>query len=112
MKDTLDAEYSYTCKKALDYEIDYTVDYEIYLAKLNHCGVCGVLNDWFRSYLFNRQQYVSIYGYESGLTKINCGVPQALVLGPLLFLPYTNDLNEATKFCKVHHLEDDTNLSH
>ena len=56
MKDTLDAEYSYTCKKALDYEIDYTVDYEIYLAKLNHCGVCGVLNDWFRSYLFNRQQ--------------------------------------------------------
>ena len=29
---------------------------------------------------------------------------------PLLFLLYINDLNEAIKFCKVHHFADDTNL--
>ena len=62
-----------------------TVDHEILLAKLNHYGICGVSNDWFRSYLSDRQQYVSINGYDSGLTKLNCGVPQVSVLGPLLF---------------------------
>ena len=31
-------------------------------------------------------------------------------LGPLLFLLHINDLNQAIKFCKVHHFVDDTNL--
>ena len=87
-----------------------TVDHQILLAKLNHYGIRGVSNDWFKSYLSNRNQYVSINGYESGLAAINCGVPQGSVLGPLLFLLYINYLNQAIKFCKVHHFADDTNL--
>ena len=47
---------------------------------------------------------------KPGLASINCGVPQGSVLGPLLFLLYINDLNQAIKFCKVHHFADDTNL--
>ena len=87
-----------------------TVDHEILLASLNHYSVCGVSNNWFRSYLSNRQQYVSMNGYDSGLTKRNCGVPQGSVLGPLPFLLYINDLNQVIKFCKFHHFADDTNL--
>ena len=87
-----------------------TVDHQILLAKLNHYGIRGVSNDWFKSYLSNRSQYVSINGYESSLAVINCGVPQGSVLGPLLFLLYINDLNQAIKFCKVHHFANDTNL--
>ena len=87
-----------------------TVDHEILLSKLNHYGIRGVSNDWFRSYLSDRQQYVSINGYDSGLTKLNCGIPQGSVLGPLIFLLYINDFNQAIKFCKVHHFADDTNL--
>ena len=87
-----------------------TVDHQILLAKLNHYGICGVSNDWFKSYLSNRNQYVSINGYEPSLAVINCGVPQGSVLGPLLFLLYINDLNQAIKFCKVYHFADDTNL--
>ena len=58
----------------------------------------------------NRNQYVTINGYESGLAAIHCGVPQGSVLGPLLFLLYVNDLNQAIKYCQVHHFADDTNI--
>ena len=70
----------------------------------------GVSNDWFRLYLSNRNHYVSINGYESGLAAINCGVSQGSVQGSLLFLLYINDLNQAIKFCKVYHFTDATNL--
>ena len=88
-----------------------TVDHQILLAKLNHYGIRGVdSNNWFKSYLSNCNQYVSINGYESGLAALNCGIPQGSVLGPLPFLLYINDLNQAIKFCKVYHFVNDTNL--
>ena len=86
-----------------------TVDHKILLAKLNQ-SFKPITNDWFKSYLSNYNQYLSINGYESGLAALNCGIPQGSVLGPLLFLLYINDLNQAIKFCKVHHFADDTNL--
>ena len=88
-----------------------TVDHQILLAKLNHYGIRGVSNYWFKSYLSHCSQYVSINGYDTGLATTNCGVSQGSVLGPLLFLLYINDLNQAIKFCKVHHFADDINLS-
>ena len=87
-----------------------TVDHQILLTKLNHCGIRGVSIDWFKSYLSNRNQYVSINEYESGLAAINCGVPQGSFLGPLLFLLNINDLNQTIKFRQVHHFADDINL--
>ena len=71
-----------------------TVDHQILLAKLDHYGICGVFNVWFKSYLSNHSQFVSINGYDSGLAAINCGVTQGFVLGPLPFLLYINDLNQ------------------
>ena len=58
----------------------------------------------------NRNQYVSINAYESGLAAMNCGVPKRSVIGPLLFLLYINDLNQEIEFCKIHHFAYDTNL--
>ena len=55
-----------------------TVDHQILLAKLSHYGIREVSNDWFKFYLSNRNQYVSISGYESGLAAINCGVPRGI----------------------------------
>ena len=72
----------------------------------------GLANEWFKSYLSNRKQYVLISGYDSNLADVKFSVPQGSVLGPLLFLVYINDLNQALKFCKVHHFADDTNLIH
>ena len=99
------------CGVIVDFQKAFdTVDHQILLAKLNHYGIRGVSNDWFKSYLSNHNQHVSINGYESGLAAINWSVPQGSVLGPVLFLLYINDLNQAIKLCKVHHFADDTNL--
>ena len=89
-----------------------TVEHDILLSKLEHYSVCGLANDWFQSHLTSRKQYVSINGYDSNLADVKFGVPQGSVLGPLLFLIYINDLNQALKFCKVHHFADHTNLIH
>ena len=89
-----------------------TVEHDILLLKLEHCGIRGLANEWFKSYLSNRKQYVSINGYDSNLAYVTFGVPQGSALGPLLFLVYINDLNQALKFCKVHHFADDTNIIH
>ena len=59
-----------------------TVDNTILLNKLNYHGIRGVANDWFKSHLTNRNQYVSIQGVDSNLTTMNFGVPQGSVLGP------------------------------
>ena len=68
------------------------------------------MNAWFMSYLTNRQQFVSVLGFKSHVLSINHGVPQGSVLGPLLFLIYINDLNQAIPFSSVYHFADDTNL--
>ena len=69
----------------------------------------GIYN-WFRSYLTNRKQYVTIAGGNSELKIMKFGVPQVSVLGHLLFLLYINDLNKAINYCVTRHFADDTNL--
>ena len=88
------------------------VEHNILLTKLEHYDVRGLANDWFKSGLSDRKQFVSINCHDSNLAPLLYGVPQGSVFGPLLFLIYTNNLNQAIKFCKVHHFADDTNLLH
>ena len=86
-----------------------TVDHQTLLkTKLNHQGICGVSNNWFKSYLSYCSQ-ISINGYESGLASINFGAPEGCVLKDP-FLLYINVPNEAVKFCEVHHFADDNNF--
>ena len=83
----------------------------ILLAKLEHYGICGLADEWFRSYLSNRKQHILISGHESSLASVWYGVLWGSVLDPLLFLLYISDINQAIKFCKVHHFADDTNFN-
>jgi len=87
-----------------------TVNHSILLDKLNHYGISGISNTWFKSYLSDRQQFVAIDGENSDLTTTEHGVPQGSVLGPLLFLIYINDLHQCIQNSTSFHFADDTNL--
>ena len=69
-----------------------TVSHEILLQKLSYYGIRGNALSWIKSYLNNRQQYVSIDKTNSATKVVSYGVPQGSVLGPLLFLLYVNDI--------------------
>ena len=57
----------------------------------------------------NREERLVLNGQTSEWRKINSGVPQGSVLGPLIFLIYINDLPDGlTSICKV--FSDDTSL--
>ena len=90
-------------KKAFD-----TVDHNILFSKLEHYGIRGQALDWLKSYLTNRQQFAYVNGKNSTKQKITYGVPQGSVLGPLLFLIFTNDIGNCTE-SKIRLFADDTN---
>ena len=101
----------YACGIFIDLQKAFdTVNHNILTSKMHHYGIRGIANDWFKSYLSDRSQFVSIQGFESETEKVKHGVPQGSVLGPLLFLLYINDLHTCIKYSKVYHFADDTNL--
>ena len=65
--------------------------------------------EWFKSYLLNRNQYVEYNHISSKTRNVTCGVPQGSVLGPFLFIIYTNDLEKSIK-CKCIIFADDTTI--
>ena len=86
-----------------------TLDHQILLHKLYHYGIRNSAKNWFSSYLTNRLQYIDIDGTKSNSHPLSIGVPQGSILGPLLFIIYTNDINAVSpKFTFILYADDTT----
>ena len=90
-----------------------TIDHDILLHRLQHVfGIQGTVLSWFRSYLTKRFQIVSTQGTHSDQIELCCGVPQGSVLGPILFILYTQPLTSVILKHPVSHMlyADDTQV--
>ena len=85
-----------------------TLDHTILFRKLERYGIRGPPLDLIKSYLTNRSQKVVINNIFSSELPITIGVPQGSILGPLLFLIYINDINQAVSTAKLGLYADDT----
>ena len=65
---------------------------------------------WFEDYLKNRIQSVRIENTISDTAKVEYGVPQGSILGPILFLIYINDMSKYITDCLLVQYADDTQI--
>ena len=93
-------------KKAFD-----TVDHEILMWKLEKAGLGPVLCKLLRNYLKGRTQATRVNNQNSTIKAITTDVPQGSILGPLLFIIFTNDLTDICDIPLYTIFADDTSVT-
>ena len=90
-----------------------TIDHEILLHRLHNVfGFEDTVLSWFQLYLENQTQTVAVHAKHSTPAPLCYGVSQGSVLGPILFILYTQPISNVIKQYPVFHqmYADDTQI--
>ena len=88
-----------------------TVDHSILLDRLSiSYGLSGSAFDWMQSFVVGRTQTVHFGGSISRRAQVRSGIAQGSVLGPILYILYTADVQKLVESFgfRVHLYADDT----
>ena len=87
-----------------------SISHTMVLNKLSKMGFSEESLLWIKSYLQDRKQIIQFKKFSSTEETVMAGIPQGSIIGPILFLCFTNDLAETFKTCKMVAYADDTQL--
>ena len=71
-----------------------SIKHKLLLKKLRKLGLSENSVQWIGSYLKSRKQRTKFNNYTSQEETVYSGIPQGSILGPLLFLCFTNDFHD------------------
>ena len=86
------------------------IDRELLLKKLSIYGATPFSVAWFKSYLSERKQLISLGKTTSKQLTVKQGVPQGSILGPVPFLLFVNDMPLHVQKSTVDIYADNTTL--
>ena len=87
-----------------------SINHNLLINKLAKLGLANTSLGWCQSYLQGRTQKTKFKHYTSTEETITSGVPQGSILGPILFICFTNDMPEIFKDVKIMSYADDTQI--
>ena len=85
-----------------------SVPHKRLLGKLKFYGINGKGLGWIKAFLSNRHQIVDVDEMKSDPATVFSGISK-IVLGPILFVIYINDLSEIVK-CGTYLFADETKI--
>ena len=86
-----------------------TIKYKTVLKKLDYLGFLKSFLNWTIEFLTDRRHFVQIDDKTSDRSRVNFGVPQGSIMGPLIFNLYVADLHAHINM-QCHQYTDDTTL--